>query len=153
VLAAWQPIAERYVGSEAMSKNFQQICQSLGVGPATANSVVGGQLNLNAHYNAAGGGFPASVVIGNGPPPGLGTMHVTIYQTSWDGQGVVPFYGAAPLGPCGLHLTYTDQSTQVVRHVFYKYENGFLWCLTDGETSREKMAMKTFMETLGTHLK
>jgi hypothetical protein len=128
---------------------FADICTSLGVGAAAANNNIGGPLQLTANYNAGGGGYQPSVVIDSNLQT---TMHVTIYRDSWNGQGVVAQYGQAPLGPHGLHLTYTDQQTGNVRHVFYKYENGFLWCLTDGETPREKLTMQTLMQTLGSHL-
>ena len=134
--------------------SFLQIRLSMGLGPIVGNPLTvnavasGGVPALTFRYNGGGAGFQASLVLELTSNPNI---HVTIYESSWDGEGPPHAYGEAPRGPNGLHLTYDR------RHVFYRVDDAgndtyTPWCLNDDESSRENLVIKTVLRQLAPHL-
>lgn len=128
-------------------KTFTKIVQSLGLGNGAFRVTSGGIPDLTYRYNQAGAGFQASLVTELTNNPG---SHVTIYQNTWDGQGNIPAYGEAPLGPHGVHVTNSNG-----QHVFFKIEDGLaLWQLSDNDPTlgRAEIFLNKILEQLGPHI-
>lgn len=111
-------------------------------------NTIGDDPPLSCNFNAGGGGFQASIVaeLNQG-------VHITIFQTSWDGTINIPDLGGeqVSIGPFCLHLTAAGNDRWFLQ---YDEAQNRHW-VTDYGTPNERVlkTLEAMLNTLEPYLK
>jgi len=127
-------------------KNFAQIRESMGLTGNKTRAASNTTPDLTYTYHPPGGGYQESIVVELNSG-----VHVTIYQTSWDGTVDIPDLDneTVSVGPYCLHLT-----AGVGRWFYEVVGDGTLAPVTDygNMSERALKTIKTFIGIIGKHL-